>query len=933
MDSVPCPNNHKGCSLSEKMLLRVPDKVYADTLPDAQRARARFDGVSLIGVDTETSGLYWWSGHRPLFVSLAHLATDPDTGAEGYRVAFPIHLLPVFADLLTDERITKVLSNAKFDWHMLASAGVYMRGTLLDTIYMTFLLDENRFTFDLKTTTKDYLGLQMNRYQTKRIASVHSVLMLPERTDTERAAKERAAHQLLLMMREEKIRAEKRLDKKTGGGGSFDADTSELVTLDPDNEDASDREEEEEDATVIAVIRESRNARADSAAVPQLSLFAAPVSVLPDLPSDILDSVKTLTTTTVAELELLRVLKKLRTALDLGNAINASVIVGLVRKFAMNQEYVGRHAQLAEFIHFHSRGLFKLTDARERAAQGWAQYAENPNHLREATNLLYEQLLALHGKHFLATSAREIVLDEIAEYSSLDPWCSARLGKYLAGRLKQESVAPSYGCTYESLWGYNVRVAAEMTKVLVLMERRGITFDPVAAATMSAQLHADAAVAEREMAQGMAERLGRPGNINSNKDLVKFLFDYDAQTGTWTDAFGIVPSAMTKTGPSTAKAALKELEERGEPRVQLILRYRALQKLCSTYIDSLPEYICQGTGRIHTTIKQHAAVTGRLASTAPALLNVPVRGENGKRIRRMFRAGTWGQLHEQQELCFDCVRHIPLPDLPPETPMLLAVGDYTAAELMLLASFSGDAGMLAAIRGGRDLHCSTVAYAYPGQYTYEEVYDAHKNGGPGPRVAELRMLRSQMKTAIFGIIYGIGPVSLARTLGLRVERVWDERSGRYREVSHEGKAVMDRLHAAYPGIQPWINSVQGQLQRKGYVTTLAGRRRRLPMIHSKIPGLRARAGRQGPNAAIQGSVFDLICAAMIRIEKCPILRACGARMLLQIHDELIIEYPDTPGNRERVESTATAHMNAHMFLLDAPPKAEMHSATNWGEAK
>jgi DNA polymerase-1 len=266
--------------------------------------------------------------------------------------------------------------------------------------------------------------------------------------------------------------------------------------------------------------------------------------------------------------------------------------------------------------------------------------------------------------------------------------------------------------------------------------------------------------------------------------------------------------------------------------------------------------------------------------------------------------------------------------------MILTVGDYSAAELVVLAHLSGDANMIAAIENNRDLHCTTVNYAYPGKYSYEEILAAHKAPklGASDRVLKLKKLRDCMKIAIFGMIYGIGPVSLGRQLGFRIIRRRDQRTGRLREECPEAEEVMDRVFTAYPSVKGWIEVVQAYARAHGYITTISGRRRRLPDARGK-GSARFRAMRQGPNAAIQGSVFDLIQDAMIRIENDPELRRRGFQLLLQVHDELLGEYPDIPGNKEFIEQRLAEHMSNHVFRMRVAPKATFDSAMNWAAAK
>ncbi|MDO5536895.1 MAG: DNA polymerase [Desulfovibrionaceae bacterium] len=294
---------------------------------------------------------------------------------------------------------------------------------------------------------------------------------------------------------------------------------------------------------------------------------------------------------------------------------------------------------------------------------------------------------------------------------------------------------------------------------------------------------------------------------------------------------GLKSTRRTSGGlPSTSQEALESLA--GHPVVDAILRYRRLEKMRSTYLEPLPR-LTDGAGRLHTTFNQEATATGRLSSSNPNLQNIPVRGALGKRMRACFVAG--------------------------EGRVLLSC-DYSQIELRVLAGMSRDAALLAAFAADEDIHARTAALIYecePAQVTPDQ--------------------RRNAKTINFGLLYGMGAQKLARETGVKVT---------------EAKAFIERYFASLTGVRDFYERVESDARRDGWVTTIGGRRRLLPNISSNNAQEQALARRQAVNTVIQGSAADIIKMAMLDVWNDAELRAQGARLVLQVHDELVVEVPE-----------------------------------------
>lgn len=330
-------------------------------------------------------------------------------------------------------------------------------------------------------------------------------------------------------------------------------------------------------------------------------------------------------------------------------------------------------------------------------------------------------------------------------------------------------------------------------------------------------------------------------------------------------------SKKTATGRiSTSADVLEELAEKYDlPR--LILEYREHEKLLNTYVTVLPRLVHPVTGRLHTTFTQTVTATGRLSSVRPNLQNIPIRTEMGRRTRRAFVA---------------------------QEGYRLISADYSQIELRLLAHITGDARMTAAFRAGEDIH----------ERTARDVF-----GAQTPE--ELQAMRRLAKATNFGIAYGVGAYGLARNVGI----------GR-----KEAKKAIDAYFAAYPGIKRYMEETPETARRTGVVRTLYGRLRRMPDLHSRNYTLRSRAEREAINAPIQGTAADVMKLAMIEVARQLPAAFPRARLVLQVHDELLLEAPaeDVPGVAALVKSAMEGVATLHVPLV-----VEVGSGTNWLEAK
>jgi DNA polymerase-1 len=417
----------------------------------------------------------------------------------------------------------------------------------------------------------------------------------------------------------------------------------------------------------------------------------------------------------------------------------------------------------------------------------------------------------------------------------------------LATLLRQEVETQGLTSVYET-------IDAPLVPVLARMENAGVKIDPAALAKMSVKLQREADTKARDI----YERCSMEFNISSPKQLGDVLFN----------KLGLpVPVKYGKGKKiSTAVDVLEGLAEEHEvPR--LVLEYRQLTKLKSTYVDALPALIRAGSGRLHTTFGQTGTATGRLSSTNPNLQNIPIRTELGREIRAAFIA---------------------------EPGYSLLAADYSQIELRLLAHFSKDKLLVEAFRRGDDIHTLTAAQVF---------------GVPPLMVTPEH--RRRAKAVNFGIVYGLSAFGLSQQIGIEPS---------------EAKKFIETYFETYSGVRAFIDATLAQARRDGNVKTLFGRIRPIPDINSKNSNLRGFAERTAVNTPLQGTAADLIKIAMIRIDDEILKRHLKSRMTLQVHDELVFEVADE--ELDAMKTLVREHMES-VYELAVPLRVDLGVGTNW----
>jgi len=406
-----------------------------------------------------------------------------------------------------------------------------------------------------------------------------------------------------------------------------------------------------------------------------------------------------------------------------------------------------------------------------------------------------------------------------------------------------------------------------LVPVLTAIERRGIRLEVSVLEELGRSLSADMEAAEDDV----RELAGEPGmNVNSTKMLGAVLFEKLRIQ----DTAGVKNPKRTKTGWATDHATLTQ-HYADVPIVQRLLAYREVSKLKSTYVDALPQFVNPRTGRVHCHLSQTTAATGRLASSEPNLQNIPVRTERGRKLREAFvpreadEHGEW----------------------------TLLAADYSQVELRIMAHLSGDPGLTEAFARGEDIHASTASVIF--DVAPEEID---------------RGMRSQAKAINFGLLYGMGPQRLARDTGLTVP---------------EAKAFIERYFTAFPKVREWIDGVLDGARANGYVETLMGRRRPIPDINSQNNRARVFAENTAVNTPVQGSAADVIKRAMIDLEARLEGSDLKGSMLLQVHDELLLEVPVS-----ELEATTEVVLDCmeNAVSLDVRLVVDFGSGANWLEA-
>ena len=479
------------------------------------------------------------------------------------------------------------------------------------------------------------------------------------------------------------------------------------------------------------------------------------------------------------------------------------------------------------------------------------------HHAKSAMTALAARGLALEGVCFDPALAAYLL--NPASKTELSALCATYLGRELPEGGAAEAAAlrelvPALKAQLKELGMEKLLYELELplSTVLSEMEQVGFAVDEEALRAFGEQLRRRIGEIEADIYE-----FAGPFNLNSPRQLGQVLFE----------KLGLRPPKKTKTGYSTDAATLEKLA--GEhPILPLILEYRKLTKLNSTYVEGLLGLA--RNGRIHTTFHQTVTLTGRLSSTEPNLQNIPVREPLGRELRRMFVA---------KEGC------------------LLLDADYSQIELRILAHVAGDERMIEAFLSGQDIHALTASQAF---------------GVPLEQVTP--DMRRSAKAVNFGIVYGISDFSLAADIG--VSRA-------------QAKQYIDSYFETYPGIRRYLDEVVAQAKERGYVTTLLGRRRYLPELTSSNYNQRSFGERAAMNTPIQGTAADIIKLAMVRVRNRLKSEGFAARLVLQVHDELIVECPEQEADAA-AKLLEQEMMNA--MTLRVPLTVEVKKGASWYDA-
>ena len=483
-----------------------------------------------------------------------------------------------------------------------------------------------------------------------------------------------------------------------------------------------------------------------------------------------------------------------------------------------------------------------------------------------ALSLLHEDMTPIED--LIGRGRNQVTMDKVeiakaADYAAADADMTYRLVDVFEKELEENNLR----VTFDTL-------EMPLVPVLVKMQRDGVAIDTDALAPMSIEMgeQIDA------IRQSMYDTVGHEFNLNSPKQLGDVLFN----------ELYLPPTRKTPSGGFTTNAAaldgLKEFLDSGnaegvDPKayqvLDMVLEYRQLSKLKSTYVDALPTLVNPNTGRIHTEFKQTGSDTGRLSSTEPNMQNIPVRTELGRQVRRAFVA-----------------------ENAPEWTLLGA--DYSQIELRILAHYSRDEGLMAAFLNGEDIHAATAASVYG--VTISDVD------------AEMRRVAKIMN---FGVLYGLSPFGIRQQTGFSAE---------------EGKAFIDTYFTNYPGIRGYIEGIKEQVKMDGYVETLMGRRRRINEVHSSNYHTRAAGERMAVNMPIQGTAADIVKIAMINIQQRMGALGMRSKMILQVHDELIFEVPrDELGQMQAIITELMPSAVPPDVGFVVPLEVEMKVGDNWGD--
>ena len=448
----------------------------------------------------------------------------------------------------------------------------------------------------------------------------------------------------------------------------------------------------------------------------------------------------------------------------------------------------------------------------------------------------------------IGSGAKQISMSQVevasaADYACADADITGQLTELLSAELRKQG-----------LWQLFSEVEMPLVPVLIRMERNGVALDTDLLRQMSHRLGGRLLKLEAEIYNSVGHRF----NINSPQQLGPVLFE----------ELKLPPGRKIKSGYSTGASVLEELRS-VHPVIELILDYRQLTKLKSTYVDALSGLVNPKTGRLHTSFNQTRTATGRLSSSEPNLQNIPVRGELGREIRKAFIA--------------------------PAGSCLLS-GDYSQIDLRALAHLSQDQGLLSVFGQDEDIHAATAARLF-GVDASQVTPD----------------MRRLAKTVNFGVIYGMSDYGLEQATELSRE---------------EATQFIASYFEKHPGVKQYLESTKQQARELGYVQTLLGRRRSIPEINSSNRQVREAAERMAINMPVQGASADIIKVAMINLDRELIKRHLKSKLLLQVHDELVFEVPQ---DELEVMRKLVPQILSTALKLSVPLKVDVKTGNNWGE--
>ncbi|MFA5085364.1 MAG: DNA polymerase I [Candidatus Omnitrophota bacterium] len=482
-----------------------------------------------------------------------------------------------------------------------------------------------------------------------------------------------------------------------------------------------------------------------------------------------------------------------------------------------------------------------------------ASYLLNPSKLNHGLDDISFEYL----NHKMTTSIQELIgkgksaitmdrvdIEKISDYSCEDSDVTLRLKTILEKDISQKNLD-------ELLY----KVEIPLIEVLAGMEMSGVSIDKEYLSNLSREMDRKL----DKLTGKIYELAGEEFNINSPKQLSAVLFE----------KMKLPVIRRTKTGISTDEEVLTKLAL-SHPLPEKLLEYRELSKLKSTYVDSLPDLINPATNRVHTSFNQTVTATGRLSSSGPNLQNIPIRTEEGKKIRRAFIAS--------------------------DKDRLLLSADYSQIELRILAHLSQDANLVKAFKDGSDIHAYTASLVFG-------VKESDVTSG----------MRGMAKTVNFGILYGMSPYGLSQSLKIDVNKA---------------KEFIDSYFERYPEVKFYLEGLIEEARQNGYVTTLLGRRRYIPEINSPDMRMRQFAERTAINTPIQGSAADIIKVAMISIHERLSKKKLATKMIMQVHDELVF---DVPKNELKEVYGIVKDGMENVIKLRVPVEARVEAGENWLE--